>query len=317
MDNTFSPSPDGRVLVVGAAGVDLVGRLQGELQPDTSNPALIRSSFGGVARNVAENLARLGQPVDLLAAVGADPAGEQLLAYTEAAGVDVSAVLRLPGVPTSTYLAVLNASGELQFALDDMRAVAALSSAHLRAHADLFRRAALLFVDANLSPAALRTAVSLARRANAPVCADPTSFTLAKRLRPYLRDLYMVTPNSTEAGVLCGLAIQRADRQQALEAAQRLVSLGVRAAVVAQAEFGVCYASSHTSGHAPAMFTEIVDPTGGGDALTAALIFALLNGIPLDDAVRLGIAAAAHTLGYAGTVAPDLTLEKLYDRLSA
>ena len=40
--------------------MDVVGRVEGELRPGTSNPARIRASFGGVARNVAENLARLG-----------------------------------------------------------------------------------------------------------------------------------------------------------------------------------------------------------------------------------------------------------------
>jgi len=56
------------------------------------------------------------------------------------------------------------------------------------------------------------------------------------------------------------------------------------------------------------------DPTGGGDALSAAVIFALLNDIPIDDAVRLGVSAASLTLGHRGAVLPDLSLEKLYNQ---
>ena len=71
MERDFSPKPDLPVIVIGSAGVDIVGLVRGELQSRTSSPANIRTSFGGVARNVAENLARLGQPVNLISVVGA------------------------------------------------------------------------------------------------------------------------------------------------------------------------------------------------------------------------------------------------------
>ena len=60
MDQDFSPAPDNPVIVIGGAGVDLIGRLDGVLSHGTKNPANIRTSYGGVARNVAENLSRLG-----------------------------------------------------------------------------------------------------------------------------------------------------------------------------------------------------------------------------------------------------------------
>ena len=65
------------------------------------------------------------------------------------------------------------------------------------------------------------------------------------------------------------------------------------------------------------MQTEVVDLTGGGDALTAAVVFALLNDIPVSEAMRLGCSAASMTIACNQTTAPDLTLESLYDNLSA
>jgi pseudouridine kinase len=81
------------------------------------------------------------------------------------------------------------------------------------------------------------------------------------------------------------------------------------------AEFGVVYASDDGSGHIPAVQTEILDPTGAGDALTSTVIFALLNDIPFDEAVRLGLSAAALTLRSQGTTCKNLSLELLYDQL--
>ncbi len=311
----FSPLPDGPVLVIGAAGVDIVGVLKGELRLETSNPSQIRTSFGGVARNVAENLARLGQPARLISVIGTDHEGDELVRQAEAAGIDLCALLRTSERPTGTYLAVVNSRGERQFGLDDMRAIAVLSPAYLEEKSDLFREASLLFLDANLSKESLRKAVTMAHKAKVPICADPASASLAERLRPHLSKLFMITPNSTEAGILCNTTIDPSRRRQAREAARCLVSQGVKIAIITLAQFGVCYATDETSGFVPAIRTDIVDPTGGGDALTAAVIFGLLNDIPLDDAIRLGVSAATLTLRYAGAVVPDLTLEKLYDKL--
>jgi pseudouridine kinase len=268
-----------------------------------------------VARNVAENLARLGHPSVLLTAVGHDATGDQLIDQGSAAGIDMQHLLRTTDQPTGTYFALVNDEGRLQYALDDMRVLSSITPAYLDGKSWLFENASLVFIDANLTKQALRKVFSLARKANIPVCADPTSSTLAPRLSSYIPRLKMITPNIDEAEILCGFTIDRTSRENALDAVKCLVSNGVGLAIIALAEYGVCYATSETSGYVPAIATDVKDPTGGGDALSSAVIFALLNGISLDDAIRLGISASSLTLRHSGTVIPDLTLEKLYDHL--
>jgi pseudouridine kinase len=315
VQDIFSHSTESPALVIGAAGIDIVGSVRGEVRLGGSNPAFIRSTFGGVARNVAENLARFGQPVRLITAVGNDDAGERLLEQASRAGVDVQPALKTEQFPTGVYLAVIDKQGSLHIALDDMRAISAITPEYLSQQGALFEDASVVFLDANLSSQAFRRAVSLARRAGAPICADPTTAVLAKRLRPHLPKLTLITPNVAEAAVLCDRQVDPGNDEQTMEAAKSLVSQGVQIVILTLAEFGVCYATSQTSGKLPAIQTEIVDPIGGGDALTAAVLFGLLNDIPLDDAIRLGVSAATLTLQYPGAVVPDLTLEKLYDQL--
>lgn len=315
MDDTFISSPESPVLVIGAAGQDLVGRPLHDLQPGTSNPGRIRKTFGGVARNVAENLARLGHPVRLLTVVGQDWTGDQLVEQIESAGVDTRFILRTDKYPTGTYLALVDSKGWLHSALDDMRIISCLTPAYVEGFSDLFQESSLIFVDANLAKDTLRKIFSLANKAKIPVCADSTSALLANRLRPHLRRLKLITPNLAEAEILCGRTFDTENPQYALDAAKCLVAHGVEIAIVTQAELGVCYATSETAGQVPALRTDVVDPTGSGDALTSAVIFGFLNGIPIDDAVRLGVSAASLTLRYPGAVVPDLSLEKLYDRL--
>ena len=97
------------VVVVGGANVDIKARSTAALVGGTSNPGTVVRMPGGVGRNVAENLARLGSRVALVSTVGSDPDGDWLLEETAAAGVDVSSVLR--GGRTGRYVALLDANG--------------------------------------------------------------------------------------------------------------------------------------------------------------------------------------------------------------
>jgi pseudouridine kinase len=196
-----------------------------------------------------------------------------------------------------------------------MRAMAELSPEYIRQQEALFRESSMVLVDTNIPKDSLRTIFTLARRFKLLVIADPTSLGLATRLKPYLGRIFMLVPNAAEAGVLCEREVDPARRRQVLDAAKCLVTQGVQIAIITLGEYGVCYATSETSGQIPAIRTEIADPTGAGDALTAAVIMALLNGIELDEALRLGVSAATLTLRHTGAVVPDLSLQALYDQL--
>jgi pseudouridine kinase len=132
------------VVVVGGANVDIKAHSTAALVGATSNPGTVVRTPGGVGRNVAENLARLGTRVALVSTVGSDPDGDWLLKETAAAGVDVTPVLR--GGRTGRYVAVLDADGELVAGVSDMTATDALGPEVL--DHDLLRSAGLVVVDA-------------------------------------------------------------------------------------------------------------------------------------------------------------------------
>ncbi len=305
---------DTPVLTIGAAGLDVIGKITPPLSEGTSTPAEIRTSFGGVARNVGENLARLGRKVYLVSALGEDANGEALLRHAAAAGVDVSHALRSSDYPTGFYMGIASQDGTLLAALDDMRILQAINSAYLKEKTDLFKQAGLVFVDANLSPQALRTVFSLAHKTRTPVAADPTSVSLAVRLKPHLPRITLLTLNAREAAAL--LETQNETEIEGLQQmARQLVGLGAQIVMIALGEKGVVYASAETNGFIPAIRTEVSDWTGAGDALAAATIYGLLNAIPLDEAIQLGVAAASLTLQYRGSVYPHISEEILYNHL--
>ncbi|HEY3341842.1 MAG TPA: carbohydrate kinase family protein [Anaerolineae bacterium] len=302
--------PEG-VLVIGAANLDVKGRMFAEPIAGTSNSSAIKSSVGGVGRNIAENLVRLGVPVTLLTAVGDDYAGEDILNNASDVGVDVSRALIIEHATTGTYMAAFSHSGQLFFGMDDLRVLRHITRDYLRLNRDAFRECDLVAMDMNLSDDTLLAAIQLACEYHKPICIDPTSAERAWRLRPHLGLLDLITPNIAEAAAILDCPpIQNS--AEALTAARALVGLGVGAAVITQAERGACYATADETGQFPAVQVEIVDSTGAGDALTAALIFGKLQGIGVAESLQLGLRAAALTLHSPETVMPDLSLDRLY-----
>lgn len=303
------------VLVIGAMLLDTKGKPTAGLEPGTSNPAHIRHVRGGTARNVAENLGRLGADVALFSAVGDDYTGQQLIAQTAEAGVNVDFVQVIPDCNTGSYIALLDPDGSLSVALDDVQVMEQITPGLLYRNRSLFRDARMIMIDGSLNAATMETAARLARQYEVPLCADPSSSRLAHRLRPLLSELHLVVPNEVEAAALSQVDFPGFDPDASLEIAQLLTRAGVRTVIVTLSDFGLVYATSDETGYIPARYSRVVDTTGTGDAVTAAIIFGMINDLPVVESIRLGAAAASLTLQTSDTVVPNLSLDMLYDHL--
>lgn len=293
------------VVVVGGANVDVKARSSMRAVPRTSNPGTARLSSGGVGRNIAENLARLGTPTHLVSAVGDDALGDQLLRTTAEAGVGVEHVARLDR-PTGSYTAVLDADGELLVAVADMAAVDAIDATQVAAAADLLARADLVVVDGNLSAEAM---VAVTRAAgDTPLVLDPVSVPKAERAARLLdggQRWHLVTPDHLELAALTGLPATY--ERQVTSACARLHERGVTWVWVREGERGSLLSGPDGATHLPAIPTRVVDVTGAGDAMLAAWCHGVLTGSTPLEAARLGHAAAALTIASEHTVRDDLS----------
>lgn len=308
---------NGYVVVIGSASIDVRARPLRPMERHITNPGRVRTSVGGVARNIAENLARLEVSTILLTVVGSDPAGRRVLNKCSSSGIMCDYVMQAQGTNTAANMTILTPSGEFDTAISDYSIMDYLDTDYIQAHSDLISRADMVVIDATLHDDTLALIFDIAHEAGVRVAADPTSPLLAARLTPYLNRLYLVTPNASETASLCNMPAAAHERESALQAARLLVTLGAEIAVVTLGAAGVAYADSRGGGYLKAINTEVIDSTGAGDAFTGAAIFGLLNDVPVDEAMRLGITAASLTLQSAQTVLPTLTQELLYGKLMA
>lgn len=302
-----------QAVVIGAASWDTQARLSRASVSGTSNPGEIREGPGGVGRNIAENLARLGIPTALLSTVGDDWAGERVLAATHEAGVETKGVWVGAGHATPRYVALLDERGELVIGVRDMASVGEITPEHIAARREMIAAAHVLVVDANLILSALQAAIDIAGESGIPVAAAGVSVFMAPKMKAHLPRLAWLALNAAEADAL---GVPGSDIPGALQAARRLVSLGVGTAIITLGTLGLCYATTQASGHVPAYPARMVSATGAGDALLAAVIYGNLRGRPLEEALRLGAAAAAVTTESPTAVSPQLTQVLLESRLA-
>ena len=282
---------------MGAGGANFDIHIRTEKAPvlKDSNPGHLRTSAGGVCRNILENLARQGDKCVLLSAVGADHFGDAVLNACRDAGIDVSRVCRSDELPTSAYIDILDDGGDMYLAANDMRIVAGIPAGYFEQNASVIRGAAALVIDANLTAEQISAILDIAEggaeqsgsekggRAEQvgdgriPVFADPVSAAKAPVLKPFMNRLTLVKPNRMELEALTGLPC--GTDEEIADAAEELLRQGVKQVVVSMGARG-CW----SFGRGPALIRGIdcslpvVNASGGGDALMAGLVHSYLNG---------------------------------------
>jgi pseudouridine kinase len=290
-----------RIVCLGGAAVDRVYRLAAPAVAGTSNPATVGGSAGGVARNVAELLARLGVPVSLVTAVGDDEGGRALIADLATLGVDTAGTVTIAGAATAEYAAVTNPDGELVLGVAAMGVLDRLDAALVAANEARLRAAAWVVADCNTAAEGLAALIALRRRARFRLAVDAVSTPKVTRLPAELAGVDVLFLNADEARALmdteAGEAATLAGAVRGRGAGAVVLTLGPAGAIVAVASETVAVPA------APATIAEV---TGAGDSLIAATLWRLAAGEPLDAAVRFGSALAALTLEASGSVRRDL-----------
>ncbi len=294
-------------VVVGGAAWDIKARSVATARLHTSNPALVSRTPGGVGRNIAEGIARLGGRVHLVAAVGGDSAGRDLLTRTAEAGVYVDQVVISPH-PTGSYLAALDADGELVIGLSDFAATDAMEVGSLTRAQELLGRAGVVVVDSNVPADVAAWVLAVAAGNHVRVVLEPVSVPKAARIAPLLdatRPLFAVTPNVDELGALAGRPVADEPGDIA-SAATGLHARGVTHVWVSRGAAGSVLVTGGEAIALDAVGAEVSDVTGAGDALTAGFVHGLLTGDDPVTAARRGHLAAALTVASGHTVRPDL-----------
>ncbi|MBR2581787.1 MAG: MarR family transcriptional regulator, partial [Oscillospiraceae bacterium] len=190
-----------RVTVIGGANTDICGRPSHALVRHDSAPGRVSVTHGGVGRNIACDLARLGVRTRLVTALGDDGFGASVREGCLSCGVDMSLTRVVPGARSSVYLYLSDEKGEMDAAVSDMEVTERLTPEALCGLLGEIDDADAVVLDGNL-PA--ETIAFLCESLSAPIVADPVSTAKAARFAPVLGRLAAIKPNLLEARALTG-----------------------------------------------------------------------------------------------------------------
>ena len=193
-------------VVIGGSNVDITGFPRDKLVLHDSNIGEVRISLGGVGRNIAENLARLGQPTRLLSVVGDDLYGRRILEEAAAIGLDMRDSIILRDRPTSTYLCIMDETRDMAVAINHMDSIEAMTVDYLQARRGIIENAQLCVLDTNLPEPVLDYLLSTFPT-RPDFFLDPVSTSKAAKVKGRIGRFHTIKPNRIEAEILSGIPI--------------------------------------------------------------------------------------------------------------
>jgi pseudouridine kinase len=277
------------ISIIGGITADIEGNPYNELIRGDSNPGKISMSYGGVGRNITENLARMGASVNFISVAGDDFAGRGAVRELEEIGVNVGNVRLLQEENTAVYMSILNIVGDMELALCNMDVLERISTDFIDAAYDRIKKSAIIGIDTNLTEETLEYAAD--KLSDIPLFLDPVSVTKAERAKKLIGRFHTIKPNRMEAEVLSGMSIMSGEDLE--KAGRWFIDQGVKRVFITLGPGGVYYQDDKESGMIRPKPVRIVSATGAGDAFSAAILYAYLKGYDIAKTAELGMAAAA------------------------
>ncbi|KAK2842501.1 hypothetical protein Q5P01_012701 [Channa striata] len=333
---------DSDIVVIGGINVDFIAKGKTKtLRFGQTNPGSVCQSFGGVGRNIADSLSRLGHKPLFISATGADSHSDAVLNYCK--HMNTTAVARLEGQRTATYCAVITEGGELSLGLGDMDIHQHITEQYVSQFEKQILSATLVSLDGNIPVSTIDYVCSVAKKHHMNVWYEPTDS--EKACKPFLSDAWKsLSYSSPNLAELCTMnkTLGVSTPKELPSSLEEVLSVAValsrpllehlQCLVVTLGADGVLVCGEHDAGsvnlqprkqirrrklcalHYPSLpltSQELINVSGAGDSLAGALMAGILQGRDTDSCVRMGLMAAKLSLASPHPIAPMLTLESV------
>ena len=302
---------DDYVCVIGGSNIDIQGFPSSELIYKDSNIGEVKMSLGGVGRNIAENLVRMGVNTRLISAVGDDVYGQKILEEAREIGLNMQDSLVLKGEATSTYLSILDQNKDMVLAISHMDICERMTVDFIKSKRHIIENAALCILDTNIPLDVMEYVLTTFKET--VFFLDTVSSTKAKKVKDLIGYFHTIKPNRIEAEMLTGVEIK--DDSDLEKAARVLHEKGVVQVFISLGENGVYYSRDSIAEHIKIPKVNIVNATGAGDAFIAALALAHLKNMDIRQTTKMGIAASIIALSHENTINPTLSEETLMNKV--
>lgn len=220
--HSFVLVPKKYITVVGGSNFDIVGN-SFNLGKGESSIGSVKLTTGGAAKNIAENLGKLGIYTMFISAVGTDAFGDLLISSLNEVKVNTSKILRVSNKETGSFMAILDNEREILYAINDMEITSLINRSWIERCAKDIKKSEIVIVDLNLRNEALDEVFNIS---NSKIFVDVVAPPKAKNVLPYLGRVWAMFLTPDEAKALMSVTVN--DVESGLECLTYLNSKGVK-----------------------------------------------------------------------------------------
>ncbi|CAD6187227.1 unnamed protein product [Caenorhabditis auriculariae] len=283
---------------------------------------------GGVARNHADAIARLGCESVLISAVGEDDHGDYL--RQQCSHIDISGVVSISNASTATYMS-MNQKGNVRYGVSSIGKVLSLITPEMITQKEkVIGTADFLLLDSNLSVETMKKAIEIGSYYKRKIWVEPTDIKKMNRVfkTGLVRQITATSPNANEFRMWaqeCGVqttdkALSSPETVADFVLGNKVLLQDLSFLVVSLAEKGSVVVSKNEKEEyelrlvpAPVDSTKVFSVSGAGDSFNSGVMCALASGKTVDEALEVGQICAALTLQTPLAVSTSITPKILFD----
>lgn len=299
------------ISIVGGTNIDIQGFPSSDLILKDSNPGEVKISLGGVGRNIGENLVKLGIETKLISAVGDDVYGRKILDESTLIHLNMEDSLILKGQPTSTYLSILDATGDMMVAIAHMDIMDKISVDFIKDKKRVIENSKVCIIDTNIPRESIE--YILTNYKGVDFFLDTVSTTKAKKIKDIIGYFHTIKPNKLEAEMLSGIKIN--NNTDLKRAANYFLEKGVKKVFISLGEEGMYYDDGVNANHIRSPKIHVVNATGAGDACLAALAYSHFNNFDMALSAAFSMSAAILALSHESTINPNISVDNINKKM--
>lgn len=302
----------GKIVVFGSFVQDLSFRVPKlPVKGETLKASTFMTGPGGKGSNQAIAAKRAGAEVIMVTKVGKDVFGDMAINTYKEENMTTDFFFQDEEHATAVASILVDENtGDNQIAVA-MGAGANFILDEVEQARESIENADILLVQLEANLEATERAIDIAHNKGVKIILNPApAEPLSDEL---LGKIDILTPNETEASILCG-GIQVESIEDARKAAKYLLDKGVANVIVTLGEKGALLVNAELDEVIASLKVDVIDTTGAGDAYNGGLAAALSEGKNLLEAARFANVAGALSVTKIGT-APAMPYRKDIDKL--
>ncbi len=301
-----------KITVIGAANIDLFGYPREELIFKDSNTGTLEIIFGGVGRNIAENLSRLGFKVEFLSILGEDDFAKRIIESCKSLDISIEHCKIVNNLTTSVFMAIMDDHNDLAIGLDAMSIYDQVPDSFILDNLDIIKQNDYCVLETNMPKRILELVTN--KLPHIHFALDAVSGKKALKAKSILNKLSILKCNLLEAELLSDIKVN--SKNDYKDIVLHFIDLGVTKVFITLGKNGIVYGNSKGFYKMEINYLNPINTTGAGDSFMAGLLYGEIQKFDIHKMVKFANACAQMTVQHNNTVHPEISEKQILKIIS-